>query len=133
MRNEHWLHALTAATTIVSFGPRSRSDAKSTAYDTDIVEPLRASGRLTLKTEVTDDRVSRSRKSQGSAKVRKGKNTASSPRPTAMTAKTNRRAPIGNAFIAWAPVRVFARLPAGGAEAPGATPRQRMTASAFHS
>ena len=55
MRNVHWLHALAAATIIVSFGPSSSSDAKSTAYDTDIVEPLRASGRLTLKTEVTDD------------------------------------------------------------------------------
>ena len=55
MRNEHWLHALAAATSIVSFGPSSSSDAKSTAYETDIVDPLRASGRLTLNTEVIDD------------------------------------------------------------------------------
>ena len=38
MRNVHWLHALAAATIIVSFGPSSSSDAKSTAYETDIVE-----------------------------------------------------------------------------------------------
>ena len=55
MRNVHWLHALTAATIIVSFGPSSSSDAKSTAYETDIVDPLRASGSVTLKTDVTDD------------------------------------------------------------------------------
>ena len=41
MRNVHWLYALAAATSIVSFGPSSSSDAKSTAYDTDIVEPPR--------------------------------------------------------------------------------------------
>ena len=32
-----------------SFGPSSSSEAKSTAYDTDIVDERRASGRLTLK------------------------------------------------------------------------------------
>ena len=31
MRNVHWLKALAAATSIVSFGPSSSSDAKSTA------------------------------------------------------------------------------------------------------
>ena len=36
----HWLKALPAATTIVPCGPRASSDAKSTAYDTDIVELL---------------------------------------------------------------------------------------------
>ncbi len=65
MRNEHWLQALTAATIIVSLGPRSSSDAKSTAYETDIVDPLRASGRVTLKTEVTDDSASSTRNTPG--------------------------------------------------------------------
>ena len=41
----HWLNALPAATSIVSCGPSSSSDAKSTAYDTDIVDPLVVSGR----------------------------------------------------------------------------------------
>ena len=41
----HWLNALPAATSIVLCGPSSRSDAKSTAYETDIVEPLVVSGR----------------------------------------------------------------------------------------
>ena len=49
VRNVHWLHALAAATIIVSFAPSSRSAAKSTAHDTDIVEPLVASGRLTFE------------------------------------------------------------------------------------
>ncbi len=31
IRKVHWLYALAAATIIVSFGPSSRSDAKSTA------------------------------------------------------------------------------------------------------
>ena len=82
MRNVHWLQALTAATIIVSFGPSSSSDAKSTAYDTDIVEPLRASGRVTLKTEVTDDSASSSRKSHGDSKVFSGKNATSRPAPS---------------------------------------------------
>src|SRR4029450_5916093 len=51
MRNVHWLNALAAATTIVSFGPSSSRAAKSTAYDTDIVDDRRASGRVTFKHE----------------------------------------------------------------------------------
>ena len=65
MRNVHWLNALAAATIIVSFGPSSSSDAKSTAYDTDIVDDRRASGRFTLKTEVIDDSSSSPRNSHG--------------------------------------------------------------------
>ena len=61
IRNVHWLNALTAATIIVSFGPSRSRDAKSTAYETDIVDPLRASGSVTLKTDVTDDSTSSSR------------------------------------------------------------------------
>ena len=62
IRNVHWLHALATATSIVSFGPSSISAAKSTAYDTDIVEPLLASGRLTLKADVTAESMSRTAK-----------------------------------------------------------------------
>ena len=40
------------ATSIVSCGPSSSSDAKSTAYDTDIVEPPVVSGRCTLSAAV---------------------------------------------------------------------------------
>ena len=46
---------------MVSFGPSSSSDAKSTAYETDIVEDRRASGRFTLNTDVIDDISSSSR------------------------------------------------------------------------
>ena len=63
--NVHWLHALATATSIVSCGPSMMSAAKSTAYDTDIVEPLLASGRLTLNAEVTAERRSRVAKSTG--------------------------------------------------------------------
>src|SRR5688572_31316920 len=88
IRNVHWLHALTAATTIVSSGPSSSSDAKSTAYETDIVDPLRAIGRLTLKTDVIDESASSSRNSHGDRSVSTGKKTTSSPAPSAMTAPT---------------------------------------------
>ena len=51
----HWLNALPAATSIVLCGPSRRSDAKSTAYDTDRVDPLVVSGRYTL----SDDDIAR--------------------------------------------------------------------------
>src|SRR5215213_3459489 len=99
MRNVHWLHALAAATSIVSLGPSSSSDAKSTAYDTDIVDPLRASGRLTLKTDVIEESVSRRRNSHGDANVLTGKNATRSPAPTRITAQTNSLAGRGSVFI----------------------------------
>ena len=67
MRNVHWLNALAAATSIVSFGPSSSSDAKSTAYDTDIVDERRASGRFTLKTDVIDESSSSADEQPGAA------------------------------------------------------------------
>jgi hypothetical protein len=98
IRKLHWQKALTAATTIVSSAPSSSSDAKSTAYETDIVDPLRASGSVTLKTEVSDDRMSNARKVFGSA-VWSGRFQASSAVPTAITRLTNTRAPMGSAVI----------------------------------
>ena len=44
------LNALVAATSIVACGPMRRSDAKSTAYDTDIVELLVRSGSWLVRT-----------------------------------------------------------------------------------
>src|SRR5262245_45478145 len=88
MRNVHWLNALAAATTIVSFGPSSSSAAKSTAYDTDIVDDRRASGRFTLKTEVIDDRKSSVRKSSGLPKNCVGKHTTNTITPMAMMVHT---------------------------------------------
>src|SRR6266542_4097073 len=88
MRNVHWLNALAAATIIVSFGPSSSSDAKSTAYDTDIVDDRRASGRLTLNTDVIDDRRSSAAKSHGLPTKWVGKKAARSPAPMAMMAQT---------------------------------------------
>src|SRR5215510_4010372 len=88
IRNVHWLNALAAATTIVSFGPSNRRAAKSTAYETDIVDDRRASGRFTLKTEVTDDRKSSVRKSSGFPKNFVGKHTTNRSAPMAMMVQT---------------------------------------------
>src|SRR5258706_70202 len=81
IRNVHWLHALMAPTIIVWLGPSTMSDRKSTAYETDIVDPLRASGRFTLNAEVTDDPTSRATNSVGLGRLCSGKNTASRPPP----------------------------------------------------
>src|SRR5262245_15992480 len=88
MRNVHWLNALAAATTIVSFGPSSSSAAKSTAYDTDIVDDRRASGRFTLKTEVIDERKSSARKRSGLPEMRVGKHSTNRIAPMAMMVQT---------------------------------------------
>src|SRR5438128_1014097 len=88
MRNVHWLNALAAATTIVSFGPRRSSEAKSTAYDTDIVEDRRASGRFTLKTEVIEESSSSVANSGLLPTKCVGKKTAKSTEPIAMIAQT---------------------------------------------
>src|SRR5262249_44914058 len=73
--NVHWAHALTAATIIVSFGPSSNSDAKSTAYDTDIVEPLVASGRLTLSPDAIEEKTRKVTNSAGLSMVCGAKRT----------------------------------------------------------
>ncbi len=77
-----------AATTIVSCGPSSSSDAKSTAYETDIVDDRRASGRFTLNTDVTDERMSSRAKSHLFPVKGTGKNSNSRTQPTATTAQT---------------------------------------------
>src|SRR4029079_14838693 len=98
IRKVHWLKALAAATTIVSLGPSSSSDAKSTAYDTDIVDERRASGRLTLKTDVIDE-SSNIRKNSGSFEVfAPGRNFTSSTAPTPMIVHTYTRAATGRDF-----------------------------------
>src|SRR6185295_9056239 len=61
VRKVHCAHALAAATIIVSFAPSRSRAAKSTAYDTDIVEPLVASGRLTFSAEASDEHPSSTR------------------------------------------------------------------------
>src|SRR3954469_22420367 len=99
IRNVHWLNALAAATIIVSCAPRSSSDAKSTAYDTDIVDERRASGRFTLKTEVIDDKRSSRRKSSTRPVKCVGKNATSRAAPTPMTAPTKSLAVSGRVSI----------------------------------
>ena len=78
--NVHWLQALATATSMVSCGPSRRSAAKSTAYDTDIVEPLLESGRLTLNADVAADNSSRMAKSAGFSNVARGPSPTRRPR-----------------------------------------------------
>src|SRR5688572_3854709 len=99
IRNVHWLHALVTATSIVSWGPSNSSDAKSTAYDTDIVEPLLASGRLTLNAEVIAEVRRRTMKSVTLLKSERGPSHTTSVAPTAIVAPTYNRAASGKARI----------------------------------
>src|SRR5215471_16531622 len=87
VRMVHWLHALAAATIIVSLAPSSSSAEKSTAYDTDIVEPLVASGSLTLRAEASDEQPSRMRNSSGFA-MACGANIPRTIAPAASTVDT---------------------------------------------
>src|SRR3954470_18957890 len=84
----HWLKALPAATSIVSCGPSSSSDAKSTAYDTDIVDPLVVSGRWTFNAAVADDSTSSAMNRNGCWKLACGSDTASSTMLTRITLAT---------------------------------------------
>ena len=85
---QHWLKALDAATIIVPCGPMSSNDAKSTAYDTDIVELLVRSGRCTLRTAVADERITRTISSNGLSSWISGRHVANTTRPTRMTPVT---------------------------------------------
>src|SRR5207248_9330710 len=98
VRKVHWLHALAAATSIVSFAPSISSAAKSTAYDTDIVEPLVASGSLTFRADASDEQPSRIANRSGFA-IECGANIPRTIAPAASTAPTKRRAPTGRSFI----------------------------------
>src|SRR5688500_3975804 len=88
IRNVHWLHALMAPTIIVCAGPSRMSERKSTAYETDIVEPLRAKGRFTLNAEVIDESSNSARNHSGCWNRSSGKKTGRSTAPQAMTRLT---------------------------------------------
>src|SRR5580704_12200894 len=77
--------------------PSSSSAAKSTAYDTDIVDPLEASGRLTFSADASDEQASRNANRTGFA-IARGANTTSATVPPASTAPTNSRAGLGRSF-----------------------------------
>src|SRR3954447_16205801 len=108
VRNVHWLHALAAATSIVWSAPRSSSAAKSTAEDTDIVDPLDASGRLTFNAEVSEEQLRRNAKRTG-LWSECGRKTASVMLPAARTAPTNSRAAVGRSFTGLPPEELDAR------------------------
>ncbi len=98
VRNVHCANALAAATKIVWFAPRMSSAAKSTAYDTDIVDSLATSGSVTFSADARDEQASSATNSTGSAMVRGAKNAATSP-PAVSTAPTYTRAAVGRSFI----------------------------------
>ena len=123
VRNVHCAHALAAATIIVSFAPSRSSAAKSTAYDTDIVEPLLASGRLTFSADASDEHPSRTANRTGLAIVC-GAKQAKTSAPAARTAPTKSRAAIGSSFTC---------LRLGEAERPEIIPRNRVDRSALRS
>ena len=78
-------------------GGGSSSAAKSTAYETDIVDPLDASGRLTLSAEASDEQASRIANSSGFANEC-GANATSVTAPAVSTTPTNSRAAMGRSF-----------------------------------
>src|SRR3989442_1143357 len=88
MRKVHWLHALPIATIIVAWGPSRSSAAKSTAYETDIVDPLLASGNDTLKADVNADTTSRPTNNQGFSNVMFGRLNARTTAAAAITQHT---------------------------------------------
>src|SRR5947207_14999680 len=94
----HWLQALVPATSIVSLAPSKSNDAKSTAYDTDIVEPPEASGRFTFSADASDEQSSSPMKMPGWLIVW-GKKKATTATPARMTPETYRRAASGSSFI----------------------------------
>src|SRR5574339_1314232 len=86
-RNVHWLHALAAATSIVESAPSSSSEAKSTAYETDIVDPAVASGSVTLNADATDEMIRSALNSPGWSTER-GPKVTRTVVPAASTAPT---------------------------------------------
>src|ERR1700691_2646267 len=84
VRNVHWLQALVGAT--------------STAYDTDIVEPLVTSGRLTFSAEAIDENSSSAMNRPGLPMVC-GANRTRTATPAARTAPTYTRAARGSSFM----------------------------------
>ena len=83
----HWLHALAAATSIVGSAPSRSSAAKSTAYDTDIVDPAVASGSVTLNADATDEMIRSALKSPGFS-IERGPKVSRTVAPAASTAAT---------------------------------------------
>ena len=85
--NVHCAHAPAAATIIVWSAPMRTNDAKSTAYDTDIVEPLCVSGSCTFSADASSEQQIRKKKRSGLARWRGAKRT-STDRPAARTMAT---------------------------------------------
>src|SRR3954462_5353920 len=94
-----------------------------------MVDPSRAIGRLTLKTEVIDDSASSRRNVQGDDRVTTGKQTTTRPAPSRITPPTYSRARGGRLFIDWNFLGLPARDPfpdlAGAARAPPGRPVER--------
>src|SRR6266480_341208 len=84
---------------IVACGPTSSSAAKSTAYDTDIVELLVRSGSWTLSAAVAEDSTRRTPNRTGWSNRASGKQVATTAAPATMTAVTYNRATPDSGFV----------------------------------
>src|SRR5579862_8428512 len=111
---------------MVACGPRRMSEAMSTMYDTDIVEPL-AIGSCTLNAEVSDERMTRNSQGRTGTNVARGSRSASVSAPSAITVRMYQRPRggrsrskrlkvyCGNPMMKRALLLVFVLAAAGGA------------------
>src|SRR5438270_1863803 len=81
---------------MVACGPRRMSDAMSTTYETDMLDPL-AMGNWTLNAAVSDERATKNRRGQTGVRVARGTSATNVNAPNAMTATMYLRARGGRA------------------------------------
>src|SRR5438093_12233375 len=89
-----WLQPPAAPTIIVACGPRRISDAMSTTYETDMLEPL-AIGKWTLNADVSDDRSTRSSSGRTGVSWARGRSRARASAPADVTMRMYQRAGSG--------------------------------------
>src|SRR5437879_8113659 len=89
-----WLQPLAAPTIIVACGPRRISDAMSTTYDTDMLEPL-AMGNWILNAEVSDESRTSTSSGRTGTKVARGSSPQNSSVPSTITKRMYERARAG--------------------------------------
>src|SRR3984893_4624776 len=92
-----WAHAPTAPTIIVVCGPIRISEAMSTTYDTDMLEPL-AMGNWILKADVSAERRMRISSGTTGVNVARGTSRPKAAAPSAMTAMIYQRARAGRSL-----------------------------------
>src|ERR1700676_1490344 len=92
-----WAHAPTAPTIIVVCGPSRISEAMSTTYETDMLEPL-AIGNWILKADVSVERKMRIDSGNTGVSAARGRTRPKAAVPSAMTAMMYQRARAGRSL-----------------------------------